>query len=221
LKKVYFISGLGADKRVFSFLDLSFCEPVFIDWITPLKNESLRDYALRLRQEIKDEAPFIIGISFGGMLATEMAKADPGVKAIILSSIQVSSELPGYFRTARYLPIYKLLPSSFLKRGALWFRNRLGAKGSAQKKILQQIIKDTNTTFLKWAIGAILSWKNNTRPANLIHIHGTADKLLPWRFVKADHRINNGTHVMPMDDHGEISDLLKKLVETHPFSAIS
>jgi hypothetical protein len=33
MKKVYFISGLGADKRAFSFLDLSFCEPVFINWI--------------------------------------------------------------------------------------------------------------------------------------------------------------------------------------------
>jgi hypothetical protein len=48
LKKVYFISGLGADKRAFSFLDLSFCEPVFIEWIKPLKNETLQGYALRL-----------------------------------------------------------------------------------------------------------------------------------------------------------------------------
>ena len=54
MKKVYFISGLGADKRIFSFLDLSFCEPVFIDWITPLKNESLESYALRLRKQIPD-----------------------------------------------------------------------------------------------------------------------------------------------------------------------
>ena len=47
--KVYFLSGLGADKTVFQFLDLDFCEPVFIEWIPPHKNESLPDYALRLK----------------------------------------------------------------------------------------------------------------------------------------------------------------------------
>jgi hypothetical protein len=41
MKKVYFISGLGADSRVFSFLDLSYFEPVFLDWLPPQKKESL------------------------------------------------------------------------------------------------------------------------------------------------------------------------------------
>ena len=59
MKKVYFISGIGADKRVFSFLDLSFCEPVFLDWIAPNKQESLESYALRLRNEIPEAHPVI------------------------------------------------------------------------------------------------------------------------------------------------------------------
>jgi pimeloyl-ACP methyl ester carboxylesterase len=74
VNKVYFISGLCADKRAFSFLNLSFCEPVFINWIQPLKNESLSAYALRLKEQIRDDNPIIVGVSFGGMLATEMAK---------------------------------------------------------------------------------------------------------------------------------------------------
>ncbi len=214
MKKVYFISGLGADKRVFSFLDLSFCEPVFIDWITPFKKESLEGYALRLREQIKEDAPIIIGISFGGMLVTEMAKADPKIKAVIISSNKLSSEFPSLFRAGKYLPVHKLLPAMLLRKGALWFRVMLGAKGSGQKKMLEQILQDTDTRFLKWAIGAILSWKNKTIPGNLIHIHGTADRLLPYKLVTADHTITNGTHVMPMDDHEEISILLKKLILT-------
>jgi len=39
--QVYFLSGLGADKRIFELLNLSFCEPVFIDWIPPQQNETL------------------------------------------------------------------------------------------------------------------------------------------------------------------------------------
>ena len=51
-------------------------------------------------------------------------------------------------------------------------------------------------------------------PKNVIHIHGTADRLLPYRYVKADYIINNGEHVMIMDKGEEVSELLKKLITT-------
>ena len=116
MKKVYFISGLGADKRVFSLLDLSFCQPVYIDWITPIEKESLKDYALRLRKQIKEENPTVVGISLGGMLTTEMAKADKNLNAIIIASNKTSLEFPSYFRIIKYFPIYKFGPQSLLKR---------------------------------------------------------------------------------------------------------
>jgi hypothetical protein len=87
-----------------------------------------------------------------------------------------------------------------------------GTKGEKEKKILNQIIADADMSFVKWAIDAILRWKNSTIPPNLVHIHGTADALLPYRFVKAGYTIKNGKHVMPLDKHGEISRLLKKRV---------
>ena len=41
--KVYFVSGLAADKRVFKHIILPVgFETVYLDWITPLKNESLK-----------------------------------------------------------------------------------------------------------------------------------------------------------------------------------
>jgi len=212
LKKVYFISGLGADKRVFSFLDLSFCEPVFIDWISPLKNESLKNYALRIKEQIKDHNPVIVGLSFGGMLATEIAKYDRSVKAIIISSNKLSKELPGYFRLGKYLPFYKLVPSFLIKPTAILFKSLFGAGGKEQQKIFRQIITDTDPHFVKWAMHAMLTWNNNIKPENLTHIHGTTDKLLPYRLVNANYTIKEGTHLMIIDKHKEISALLHNLV---------
>ena len=40
-KILYLLSGLGADKRVFDFLDLSDYDIFHIAWIPPLKSESL------------------------------------------------------------------------------------------------------------------------------------------------------------------------------------
>jgi len=210
MQKVYFISGLGADKRAFSFLDLSFCEPIFIDWIVPLKNESLESYALRLRQQIREEHPVVVGVSFGGMLAVEMAKADNLMKAIIIASNKSADEFPGYLRLAKYFPVYKWLPGKLLKtRKMTWI---LGAKGDEQKKLLRDILTDSNPAFLKWAIAAILNWKEKTIPANVLHIHGTADKLLPCRYVKADFKINGGTHLMSINNPDEVSNLLRQLI---------
>ncbi|ABG59837.1 hypothetical protein [Cytophaga hutchinsonii] len=41
---VYFLSGLGADKRIFQKLRLSEkLSIVYIDWLQPLKDESIKD----------------------------------------------------------------------------------------------------------------------------------------------------------------------------------
>ncbi len=210
MQKVYFISGLGADKRAFSLLDLSFCEPVFIDWINPLRKESLENYAVRLRQQINDENSTVVGVSFGGMLACEMARADSSMKVIIIASNKSADEFPGYLRIGKYLPLYKWLPGKLLK--TCRFSWMLGPKGKEQEKLLNEILADADPEFLKWAIEAILNWKQKTVPANVKHIHGTADKLLPLRFVKADFKIAGGTHLMSLNKPEEVSGLLRQLI---------
>lgn len=212
MKKVYFISGLGADRSVYEALDLSFCEPVFLDWIKPLKNESLKDYALRLAAPIKEPDATIVGLSLGGMMATEIVKVNPGMKAIIISSNRTSKEFPLYSRLlARYLPLYRLLNRKILMAifpVAAWL---LGANTKDQRKLLRGVFERTDIPFIKWSIGAIARWDHKDEQPNVIHIHGTADKVLPYRNVHADHTINKGEHFMIRNRPQEISQLLRKL----------
>lgn len=61
---VYAISGLGADKSVFKYLNLNF-NLVHINWIDNYKNESIENYSLRLAKTINTKEKFaIIGLSF-------------------------------------------------------------------------------------------------------------------------------------------------------------
>lgn len=209
--KIYFISGLGADERAFHFLELSFCQPIFIKWLTPDKNETLRDYAMRLMAAMPEENPNIVGLSFGGMLASEIALAKPLAKVVIISSNKTSNEFPSYFLIGRYLPLYKMIPTDIMKYTKGIFGSFFGAEGSEQKKIQQIIAQETDIKFTKWAISSILKWQNKTSPTNITHIHGTSDKLLSYSFVKADYTIKGGKHLMVMDKADEISVLLKML----------
>ncbi|HMR91614.1 MAG TPA: alpha/beta hydrolase [Chitinophagaceae bacterium] len=213
MKKVYFISGLGADKRVFNFLDLSFCEPVFIEWQAPGPKESLAGYAAKLRQQISDKHPFVVGISFGGMLASEMARADENVQAVILASNKSADEFPRRLRLFRYLPVYRWLPGSAMKKMQSLYTAVFGIKEPEKKEMLNRIIADADVSFVKWAIRAILHWQKSPPPAGLIHIHGTADRLLPISCVKADYVIEGGSHILTLDKPEEVSRLLKKIIQ--------
>jgi hypothetical protein len=48
MKEIYLLSGLGADKRVFEFLDLSDFKVNHVDWVEPMDKESIESYAQRL-----------------------------------------------------------------------------------------------------------------------------------------------------------------------------
>ncbi len=209
---VYFISGLGADKRTFQFLDLSWCNPVFTEWPEPQEAETLARYALRLKETIPEEKPVIVGLSFGGMLATEIAKACNQSNAIIISGAKTFKEIPPVYRAGKYFPVYRWLPHKFIKninKDSEWF---FGIKSTAVRKLFKTIIEETNLNFTEWAIDAILNWKNEIIPPNITHIHGTADRILPYKYVKADYAIAGGGHLMVMENATEISRLLKKII---------
>ncbi|WP_294184656.1 hypothetical protein [Sphingobacterium sp.] len=50
--KIYIISGLGVDQRVFSKINFGSLDIEYLDWITPSPHESLTIYAKRLSSKI-------------------------------------------------------------------------------------------------------------------------------------------------------------------------
>jgi len=112
--KIYAISGLGADQRVFKFLQLDH-ELIPINWIIPLKNEPIQSYALRLAKSIDLEEEFaLLGVSFGGLIAVELSKILNPKITILISSIETKNELNPMFRWFGNTRINKLFPVSFL-----------------------------------------------------------------------------------------------------------
>ncbi|MET4083452.1 pimeloyl-ACP methyl ester carboxylesterase [Pedobacter sp. UYP30] len=208
-KKIYLFSGLGADERAFRKLDLSPFSAIYIQWILPKNNESIEMYATRLLAQITTTNPILIGLSFGGIMAIEVAKQISTEKILLIASVKTSSEVPFYYRIAGKLRLHKLLPQKLLLHANFitnWF---FGVKSKREKNVLKQILKDTDSIFLTWAIDKIVSWKNKEIPSNIIHIHGEDDKILPRKFVDANVIIKNGGHLMTLDKSGEISKLLK------------
>lgn len=207
---VYLISGLGADKRIFSKLGFSASLVIkHIEWISPNSNEDLSYYARRLATQIDETEPFfLVGVSFGGMIAVEINKFMKPLQTIIISSASTDAQIPWYYKIVGRLKIYKMVPAKVLKAPTsltFWF---FGIKTEEEKSLLTQIFKDTDDRFLKWAISKITNWDQKVILKDIYHVHGTADRILPIALVQPDFKVRNGGHLMVYTENKIISEIL-------------
>ena len=181
---------------------------VHIDWILPLENETLQNYALRISENIKDENAILIGLSFGGILSVEISKIKKFKKVFLLSSAKTKFEIPFYYRVLGKLNLLKIIPNSILKSVNFLTYLVFGAKTNAEKSLLEDIVRNTDERFLKWALHQIMNWKNEDYSKNIIHVQGDSDLILPHVFVKYDYLIKGGTHFMTLNQSKEIETII-------------
>lgn len=211
--KIYAISGLGADSRVFNFLTLDL-KIIPLEWISPLEKETIEHYALRLSQKINQTEPFILmGVSFGGIMATEIAKITQPKATILISSAELKTELRWIYRTISTTRIIPLLPTSFFNLPRFissWLF------GTTHKQLLHNILDDTDLEFTKWAIIQLTTWKNIETIRNCYKICGSKDKLIPPNPKAPNvHHIQNGEHLMIVDKAKEISSIINQFILSH------
>lgn len=209
MKSIYILSGLGADKRAFVHLDFGMNQIHFIDWIEPNTGETIENYAQRLAQQILHKSPILVGLSFGGMMAVEIAKIISVEKVILISSAKNCKEIPFYFQLCGKLRLDKIVPVQWLKWPNRFTFCLFGAKTAEQKRILTEILQEIDSHYLRWSISKILDWKNNQTPAPIFHIHGRKDYLLPLRCVKANRTIANAGHLMLLSHFQEINEIIR------------
>jgi pimeloyl-ACP methyl ester carboxylesterase len=209
---IYCISGLGADKRAFEKLRFpEGCQVHHLEWIQHKRNERLEQYAKRLSQLIDVSKPFVlVGLSFGGMIAVAMNQYIHPEKTILISSIGCTSELPWYFRLVGKMQLHRCIPLFVLNHPTRAVHWLFGAKHSAEKTMLNRIITENDPRFFKWALGAILTWKQEQRPPRLFHIHGSQDKLLPLQYTYPDIVIDKGSHFSVWTKANAVSKAIAK-----------
>ena len=212
-KNIYCISGLGADKRVFTKLQFKGYQPIHLEWLSPEKAESLADYAKRLANNIEEEKPILIGLSFGGIVAVEIAKQIAVEKLILISSVKTTSENPWYFRLFSWFPLHLLIPFKSLLWAVYWLINWFfSLETLAERQLLRAILVDTNANFLKWAINRVVLWRNEIIPQNTYHIHGTGDRIFPFSFVQPDVTVEKGGHLMIMNRAEKVSQIVDRII---------
>jgi pimeloyl-ACP methyl ester carboxylesterase len=219
MKQVYCISGLGADRRIFRYLEVEGVKFNFIDWIPPEHDDSMQSYAQRLSRQLPDPGAILLGVSFGGMMAIELSRILPVSGVVLISSIKTHMELPLWMRTCRQLKVDTLLPQKkpiasipgvkLLRPVQNYF---LGASTEEEKKIANEYRDNIDPVYLKWSINQILNWQNDWLPSNLYHIHGDRDHIFPIKKIKPTHTIHDAGHFMVFNRYKEINRILRAVL---------
>ncbi len=209
--KLYGISGIGADQRVFRYLTLD-CELIPIEWIDPMKSESVEAYAERLSQKIDIGESFgILGVSFGGLVAMEISKKLNPEITVLISSVESSKEIKSIYRILGKSKLLKIIPRRLFKPPQLVANWLFGVKN---KKLLKEILNDTDLKFAKWAMNEFACWQNTEQLNNkVLNIGGTNDKLIHPKKGNEVKLIEKGEHFMIVDRADEISQIINEALK--------
>jgi len=211
---LYFIPGLGADERLFSKLQLKKYEKRYIKWISPLKNESLHGYAKRLSEQIDSKNNFsLIGVSFGGMIAVEMAKFLHEENLILISSAKTYREIPWNLKFFKHFPVYQTFSDATIRLLSEINKNRFGIFNEEEKKLFGEMLLSCPAGYLKGAMRMILHWENEEFPSDILQIHGDKDYLFPIDKIQNPVTIKGGTHFMPFHKAVEVEKIIAERLE--------
>ncbi|QEM10324.1 alpha/beta hydrolase [Mucilaginibacter rubeus] len=215
MSRIYLIAGLGADTRVYNNIGLGYeHEVIMVDWVEPDLNDTLITYAQKLIYQYDiQENSVLIGNSLGGVVAIEIAKLIPVEKVILISSIKTSDEAPRYFKLFRTLPIYKLIPGKVFNSMGGMVKPLFGHMSKEDAWLFGDMLRKSSPVFMKWAMYAILHWKNEVIPPNLYHITGDKDLVFDYKRIKGATIVKGGTHIMIFDKAKEINILLKGILK--------
>lgn len=205
--------GMAASDLIFENiqLDENLFDVNYMHWIIPLKNEPIQDYAKRLLDQIKDDNPVMIGVSFGGMLVQEIAKQIKVRKTIIISSAKNNTEFPWRMQLCKKTGIHKLAPTGLFENLETVLKYSFGL-APKRLDLYKKYLDVNDRRYLDWALDTIINWDQEESPKGITHIHGDKDLVFPVKYIKDAIIIKGGTHVMIVNRFRWFNDNLPQII---------
>ncbi len=204
---IYLLPGMTPGYPVFGKLAPLLPSSTIVNYDAPSLRESIAAYAARIAGSFQDES-YVVGVSFGGIIAQEICRVLEPRGCIVISSIKNPRELPPWFRIMRLLgrsncertlrmagSIALSFPPNIRSRSTMRLTKLAGSAG----------------VWHRWATASVLGWNppQSEMSTPLLHIHGDADTTFPIRYVKADITVRGGLHALPISHPSQTANAIK------------
>jgi hypothetical protein len=211
---IYAIPGFGTTAHLFSNLNIKRAELVILDWPLAESRDTMQSYAEKFLPQIDTTKPFcLLGVSFGGMLCGELSRLVKPQKTFLISSSKFRKELPWFIRIFRHIPLYKYISESRHRKLAYHGRWMIGFSKDHMPEFMA-MVHSMNHNYFRHCIHIIVNWNRSDPPDNVLHIHGSGDRLILYGGVKPHHTIKGGSHAMVVFKADEIIPIIEEELRT-------
>ena len=211
---IIFLPGLNGDPRVFGPQAEAFPTLSIARWAPPMDSETLAAYAARLARSIDPQSPCVVGgVSFGGIVALEVARHLDARACLLIASSRDVAGLPAAVRFLR--PIARAA-----RPAALSWITRSGEVSAVPsfprfRRRLARLSAE-EMSFRRWAFGALLTWQ----PPHLIRcpilqIHGECDSTVRASRTKADVLLPHAGHLLTLTHAEHVNMFLRSAIERY------
>lgn len=206
---------MGADSRLFEPQRRHGFEFDIPNLSEPHRRDTLADYAARIRDQLNLAPPCVVaGVSFGGMLACELARLCGARCAILIASCRNRSGIPSHYRALEV--ISRIIPDFVIQRRAVVSGRVFAALEcitEEQKQTVMNMSRDVAVPQLRRIARMILEWNApDVWPMPVHQIHGDADRIIPLSRVRPDEVIPGGGHLINMTHANRVNRFLEKHV---------
>jgi uncharacterized membrane protein len=211
---VYFMPGLAASPTIFERIKLpeNQFEIHLLEWFIPKTNESLKEYAQKMANNVSHKDAILVGVSFGGILVQEMKAFLNPQKVIIISSVKSNKEFPRRMKIAKTTKAYKLIPMSLFQNIENLAKYAFGDFIKQRVKLYEKFLSVRDKNYLNWAIENVILWERTEIDKEIIHIHGLEDEVFPVKYIKNYIPVKGGTHIMILNRYKWLNENLPKIM---------
>lgn len=194
--RIVALVGLGMNPRAVSNISDQF-EIEVAPTLDHEKHETLKSYARRWADELELCADdVVIGFSFAGPVALEMAQYKNLKGCILISTFADPNELPDFQRRALNLGLHRWIPYSFGWKLGAWWAKRKGIIHGKNKKAVAAIQRETRPQFYRWVLEGLKNWEGTQPSCATLRLHGTDDHIISIASNTSDTFFIEGNHFL-------------------------
>lgn len=215
LSKIFFIPGLGANEMVFDNIGDLPLEKVNIKWLDNQGDESINSYAQRLIATNKiTKEDTVSGLSFGGIIAQEIARILNLDKVVLISSFRDINDLRSIYRFGLKTGLYRLTPNFRIPVVDEIVAYNLNSENQNSKPILKKMLEQTDYELLKWSLQKIAELPLKPDDNFIVHhIIGNNDKIMKTWQNEHTTVIDDGSHFMVYEKAGEVTKAIIEILK--------
>ncbi len=220
MPRLILLPGLGADRRMFSRLGPVGTPLEVESLLLPHKGEGMEAYAARTAKALRiGEDDLIGGGSFGGMVASAIARGRP-VGALILIGSAITSDavrrppIPGLERLLSALP--PRLIEGFLRSEGL-LKRVFGPEEEECLELGRVMLRDTPSKLLLEGMRLVSTYRPAGPPScPVFAIHGRLDRVMSPPAVPGCRVIEGAGHGIAFTHAGEVTAFLQEICRQFP-----